>query len=100
MNIIVSGKGVSISESMRGLLESKLGRLQKFWSGIVRAHVEVTRDRHHKHGDVFLVYGWLEIPGNDIRATALAGEFSEAVNLLYGKLERMVLKSKGMMSRQ
>lgn len=94
MQVIVSGKNVSITPSITYLVESKMDRLNKFWSRIIRIRVEVMMNRHHKHGNVFIVYARVETPGNDIRASSQGSDIHTALDLLYPKLERLVLRAK------
>lgn len=99
MDIIINGKGISVTPSMKTYIESKLSKLPHFWNELIRCHVEVSRNQHHKHGDVYATYAWIESPGKDIRATAEGTEFQEAVNVLYGTLERAVVKAKERVTR-
>lgn len=94
MDIIVSGKNIIITPSMRTLIEAKLGRLDRYWRRLIRAHVEISLNRHHQHGNVFVAYGWIESPGDDIRVSVEGPSFPTVIDLLSGKLERLVIKAK------
>ncbi len=94
MDILISGKSIAVTPSMKTYVEDRMVRLERFWKSLIRCHVEVSRSKHHKHGDVFVVYTWIESPGKDIRATSDATEFQEAVDLVYEKLERLIRKAK------
>lgn len=94
MNIIVSGKGISITQSMRAFIDEKLTRLERYWAQILQANVEVTMSHHHKHGEVYLAYVRLVTPGNDVRASSTGIEFHAALDSLMPKLERLVIKAK------
>ncbi|MBI4426468.1 MAG: ribosome-associated translation inhibitor RaiA [Candidatus Kerfeldbacteria bacterium] len=94
MDIIISGKNLVMTPSMRAVIERKLGRLERFWQRLIRMHVEISINRHHRRGDVFVAYGWVESPGDDLRASAEGESFAAAVDVLYAKLERLVVKAK------
>lgn len=94
MNVIVSGKGVDISPSMRTFIEDRMRRLVRYWSHIAQANVEVAMSHHHKHGEICMVYVRLVTPGNDVRASSTASEFHEAIDNVMHRLERLVIKAK------
>ncbi len=94
MNIIISGKGLSITPSMRTFVDEKFSRLERYWADIQQASVEVSLNHHHKHGNIIMVYARLVTPGNDVRATSNGPEFHDAVDSLMKKLDRLVLKAK------
>lgn len=94
MQLILSGKGMSLTESMKEHVSRKIGSLDHFWKDIIRIHVEVSKNQHHTHGDIFVVYAWVETPGNDIRVSNEGAHFQQVVDGLSVKLERVVTKSK------
>lgn len=93
-DIIVSAKNFAVMPSMRAYIEQKLGKLWHFWERIIRIHVEVIVNRHHRRGDIFIVYAHIEAPGHDLRASAEGGTMNAAVDTVYSKLERMVMRAK------
>ncbi len=99
MPIILSAKNLDLTESMKQAAEEKFDRLVRYWSEIIRIHLEVFVNRHHRHGQVIMVAGWVEVPGHDLRASTEATTFNEALDLLYGKLERITLKAKSQRRR-
>lgn len=94
MDIIVSAKNLELTPSMRATAEEKLIRFSRYWSAILRIHIEIVVDHHHRHGQVVTVYGWVEVPGHDIRATTLGTTYHEALDRLVPKLERAIIRSK------
>jgi len=94
MDILISGKGIEVTESMKNYVNERMTRLERFWGSLIRCHVEVSLNKHHKQGRIFATYAWIESPGKDIRATVDATEFNEVIDLLYEKVERLVRKAK------
>ncbi|MBI5404810.1 MAG: ribosome-associated translation inhibitor RaiA [Candidatus Kerfeldbacteria bacterium] len=94
MHVIVSGKNIDLTPSLQTYAEEKLGRLEHFWSDIIRVHVELEKNKHHKHGDVCVVSVRIEIPGNDIRARQESSDMHSAIDVIATKLERQVIKAK------
>lgn len=94
MQLILSGKGIALTESMKEHAENKIGTLDHFWKDIIRIHVEVSKNQRHAHGDIFVVYAWVEAPGNDIRISTEGPQYQAAVDELRVKLERLIKKSK------
>ncbi|MBI4090333.1 MAG: ribosome-associated translation inhibitor RaiA [Candidatus Kerfeldbacteria bacterium] len=94
MNLIVSGKNLTVTPAMKSLIERKIGHLDRYWQRLIRVRVEISLNRHHKRGHVVIAYGWIETPGDDIRASVEGTSFAQAVDVLSGKLERLVIKAK------
>ncbi len=94
MDILISGKGIEVTESMKQYVDERMMRLMRFWNVLIRCRIEIALNKHRKQGRIFAMYAWIESPGKDIRATVDATEFYEAVDLLYEKLERLVRRAK------
>ncbi len=94
MDTSVSAKNFVLTPSLKTFAEEKMERLRRYSPRIIRAHVELSMNRHHLHGDIFVAYVWLEIPGQDIHATAEASDIRTAIDAVYPKLERQVLRGK------
>lgn len=94
MQIIVSAKNFALTPSIKNFVEQKIGRLEHFWSDIIRAHVELSLNRHHKHGDIYIAFARLETPGPDLRASTESSDMRSAIDRLYPKLERQVVRAK------
>lgn len=100
MNIVVSAKNFDLTPSLKAFVEEKVGRLGKYWSSIVRTRVELLMNRHHRHGQIFVAYIWLELPGQDIRVTSTAMDMRSAIDLAYPRLERRLLRAKDRLRRR
>lgn len=99
MQIVISAKNFTLTPSIRAFVEEKFIRLEHHWSRILRANVELGVQKHHKHGDNFLAFVHLETPGPDIRASADAPDIRSAVDQVYEKLEKQVMRMKDRLGR-
>lgn len=94
MQIIVAAKNFDLTPSLELYAREKLGKIERYWANLVRVHVELVRNTHHKHGNVCAVSVWVEAPGNDLRAWTEASEMHAAIDLIAEKIERQVSKAK------
>lgn len=99
MRVIVSGKSISLTPSLQTYAEEKFGRLNRYWTDIILIHVELDKNFHHKHGDVFTAGVWVEAPGKDLRVRTEATDMHQAIDLASAKLERMVIRAKDRRTR-
>lgn len=95
MQIIISGKGVDLTDAIEGYITKKVNGLDRFFTGIIRADITVGEDikRHHK-GNLFFAEGKLEIPGNDVFVRKEAQSLYEAIDDMKDHLERELKKHK------
>lgn len=95
MQIMITGKGIDLTQAIEGYVIKKIESLEKFYNQIVRAHVVVgVETRHHLKGSIFMAECKLEIPGNDIFVTKTAQTLYEAIDQLRDFLEKNLKKHK------
>jgi ribosomal subunit interface protein len=95
MQIILTGKGVELTEAISAYVSKKLGGVDKFFSEIQRAEVVVGMEtQHHNKGAVFFAECKLEVPGNSLFAKTVGVSLYEAVDFLKAQLESEVKKHK------
>lgn len=81
MQIIITGKNIELTDAIKAYVEKKIGGLDKFYSGIIRAQVEVGMDsKHHLKGKVFVAECKLEVPGNDLFASKMEKTLYKAID--------------------
>lgn len=95
MNIKIYNKNFDLTDSFRQYLEEKFRSLEKFDSQIMDFNVELTRDQHHKKGEVYTVEARVVSPQ---RKTLLMRETNidarAAVDILEEKIQRQLIKQK------
>lgn len=95
MQIIISGKGVDLTDAIEDYVNRKMSGMDKFLPSIMRISVVVgVETKHHQKGDIFYAECKLEAPGNDLFAKKTATTAYEAIDLLKNKVEGELKKNK------
>lgn len=94
MNITISGKDFPLTTALKDYVSAKIGRLEKFSREIERIGVELDVDRNHHTGDLYRVEVWVYLPGKTIQAGMKADDMRTAIDAVYPKLERQIVKDK------
>lgn len=95
MQIIISGRGVSITDAIESYVTKKINPLDKFFKGIIRADVILGQEtKRHVKGDLFFSECKLEIPGNDVFERELAKDIYAAIDAMRDRLEAELKKRK------
>jgi len=97
MDLIISGKNFKLTPDVKQYTQTKMGRLKRYWSRIVRVRVELKLNKKGKNtheADVLV-----EVPGKDIRLEQPASSPRQAIDLLMPKLERLLNKAKAKLSQ-
>lgn len=95
MQLIISGKGVSLTDAIENYVEKKINPLDKFFKGIIRADVTLGKEtRHRVKGEIFYAECKLEIPGNDIFEREKAKDLYAAIDAMRDRLEGELKKRK------
>lgn len=95
MHIIITGKELDLTDAIEDYVTKKIGGLEKFFDGIIRADVVVGEvSKRHTKGNDFFAECKLEIPGNDVFAKKEASNLYAAIDDLKDLLERELKKHK------
>ncbi|MBU0546417.1 ribosome-associated translation inhibitor RaiA [Patescibacteria group bacterium] len=97
MQVIISAKGIELTDAVKEYVEEKIGSLEKFYDKILRAHVVVGKEnQHHLKGKVFVAECKLEVPGNDLFASKNELSLHKAIDKVRDYLEQELKKHKVM----
>jgi len=88
MTIQLSTKNFELTQPLRDYVEEKISRLARYDNEVVTAHIRVSRDHHHKHGEVFTLGATLTLLNHSVNAEANAGDPYAATDIVQEKLER------------
>ncbi len=95
MKIVISGRGVELTEAIKDYVQKKFGGLEKFFACIARADVTIgMENHHHQKGEIFFAECKLAVPGNDVFDKKTAGSVYAAVDLLHDYLAAELKKHK------
>ncbi len=94
MEITVSGRHTTVSESLRRQAEEKIGRLDKYLAGMDRAEVHFWEEKNPRIDDKEICEVTLEGHGHHVRCKVSAPDGFTAIDLAVDKLERQLRKLK------
>ncbi len=94
MEITVSGRHTTVSESLRRQAEEKIGRLDKYLAGMERAEVHFWEEKNPRIDDREICEVTMEGHGHHIRCKVSAPDGFTAIDLAVDKLERQLRKLK------
>ncbi len=95
MQVIISGKGIELTEAIKDYAEKKISSLEKFYDNILRAEVTVGLEaRHQLKGKNFICECKLVVPGNDLFASKEESNLYKAIDKVRDYLEGELKKHK------
>lgn len=94
MNITISAKDFKLTPAIKAYIEEKFSRLTKFHPLVNRIGVELDVDRNVTKGKKNRIEVWVYLPGRTVEAGLKAEHMREAVDLVYPKIERQLVKLK------
>ncbi len=94
MEVSVSGRHTTVSESLRRQAEEKIGRLEKYLDGMERAEVHFWEEKNPRIDNKEICEVTMEGHGHHIRCKVSAPDGFTAIDLAVDKLERQLRKLK------
>jgi len=95
MQVVISGKGIELTQAIKDYAEKKFSGLDKFYDNILRAEVTVgLESRHHLKGKNFICECKLVVPGNDLFVTKEEADLYKAIDKVRDHLENELKKHK------
>jgi len=94
INLTISGKDFQLTPALKDYVVAKIGRLKKFHPHIQRIGVELDVDHNHQSGQIYRVEVWIHLPGETIQAGLKSDDMRAAIDLVYPKLERQLVRNK------
>ncbi|MBI3573335.1 MAG: ribosome-associated translation inhibitor RaiA [Candidatus Kerfeldbacteria bacterium] len=94
MHITISGKDFALTPAIKEYVIEKIGKLAKFSRAIERIGVELDVDHNQHRGQIYRVEVWIYLPGKTLRAGQKASNMHEAIDTVYPKLERQIVRDK------
>ncbi len=94
MTITISGKDFKLTPAIKQYVTEKFTKLGKFNPDVTRIGVELDVDHNVTKGKKFRVEVWVYLPSKTIEAGLKAEHMEEAIDLVYPKLERQLIKQK------
>lgn len=90
MHVQFYTSNVTFSERLKEQFRDKLSVLAKYKGAVdvLQVRVDVSRDSHHKKGDVYRVEVNVDLPGKLIRSVEQSADILSALDAVIEKLER------------
>lgn len=100
MDVVVSGRHTTVSEKLRSQAVEKIGRLDRYLSGMERAEVHFWEEKNASVENREFCEVTLEGHGHHIRCKVSARDGYTAIDLAVAKLERQLRKLKTKIDRR
>lgn len=100
MDVTISGRHTTVSESLRRQAEEKIGRLGKYLDGMERAEVHFWEEKNPRIDNKEFCEVTMEGHGHHIRCKVSAPDGFTAIDLAVDKLERQMRKLKTKMQKR
>ncbi len=94
MEVTVSGRHTTVSETLRQQAVEKIGRLDRYLAGMERADVHFWEEKNPRKGDKEFCEVTMEGHGHHIRCKVSAPDGFTAIDMAVDKLERQLRKLK------
>src|SRR5438105_2091150 len=94
MNITISAKDFKLTPAIKEYVNEKMSKLEKFNPDILRIGVELDVDHNVTKGLKNRIEVWVYLHGKTVQAGVKAEHMDEAIDLVYPKIERQLVKQK------
>ncbi|MCL2321224.1 MAG: ribosome-associated translation inhibitor RaiA [Oscillospiraceae bacterium] len=95
MKININGRNIEVTEGLRGTIEKKLNKFDKFFSQDVDAQVTLTIQKNNHIVEIMIPFN-----GIVLRAEDSSNDMYKTIDLVVDKLERQVRKQKTKLQRR
>lgn len=89
MKYIMTGKNVALTDALKATVERKLGKLEKYFTGDVEAHVTLSVQKTKQIIEVTIPFN-----GMILRAEESTGDMYSSIDNVVEKLEKQIIKHK------
>ena len=90
MQLIVQGKGIQVTDRLRGYVEQKVGKLDRYLSTITEARMELATEKTRRHGDRQVAQLTVRSRGLVLRSEERSGDIFSSVDMVMGKMKRQI----------
>jgi putative sigma-54 modulation protein len=94
MRITISAKDFKLTPTLKAYVTEKMEKLGRFNKRVQRIGVELDVDHNVTKGKKFRIEVWAYMPGKTLEAGMKAEHMEEAIDLVFPKLERQLVKEK------
>ena len=89
-------KNVELDSGVKEKMEKKLAHLSKYQKSLnfMKIHIDISRDRHHRKGDVYRVEINADVPRKLLRVEQTGPDMLAAFDLAVEKIDRQAREEK------
>ncbi|MDT8715570.1 ribosome-associated translation inhibitor RaiA [Clostridium sp. 19966] len=95
MKVIVSGKNIELTSALKGAVEKKLSKLEKFFSPEVQASAKLSVEKNRQTIEVTIPFNGVLLRGEESNDDMYA-----SIDLVIDKIERQIRKQKTKLARR
>lgn len=95
MDLLIRGKNMEVTDSLRDYAQQKLSRITKYLDGIIDAQVAFNVIKNKSVSNNQIVEVTLHLPGGVLRGEEAKDNMYAAIDLVTDKLERQLRRFKG-----
>ncbi|MFH1426802.1 MAG: ribosome-associated translation inhibitor RaiA [Candidatus Kerfeldbacteria bacterium] len=90
----ISGKNMDLTDAIKSYVMEKTASLTKYYNNIIEIDVEVSRNTHHKKGDVFNTRMNVSVPNQLLRCEQTQEDLYASIDVCRDEMERQVRRYK------
>jgi putative sigma-54 modulation protein len=94
MDLVIKGRNMEVTESLRDYAQQKISRITKYFDGIIDAQVELNVIKNKRVANNQIVEVTLHLKGGVIRGEEAKDNMYAAIDLVTDKLERQISRFK------
>ena len=94
MQLIITGKNMEVSESLKGYVQKKIGKLDRYLPSIGEVHVELSTETVKSNQDRHVVQITMNSNGTTLRAEERSADILAAIDAVRDKLQRQMERYK------
>lgn len=94
MDLVIKGKNMEVTESLRDYAQQKISKITKYFDGIIDAQVELNVIKNKRVTNNQIVEVTLHLKGGVIRGEEAKDNMYAAIDLVTDKLERQISRFK------
>ena len=87
-------KNVIVTDSLKVYIDKKMSTLDKFSRHVTVCNLDISRDTHHKKGDVFRFEANVAVPGSMLRIVEHHEDIRAAIDVGVDKISHQIQKTR------
>lgn len=94
MQIVISGKNIKVTDSLREYVENKIGRIKKYFDHVIEIDVNLSVQKTKSKEERCIIEVTLWANGVSLRGEETQGDLYAAIDMVADKLEKQIKRYK------